>query len=302
MRTPRARGLRLVRRADAAPRRADRLAALRAAVLAQAVEQLVVRQDHVRAEPDQQLVAHEQAARLAVRDLLEQRVRIDHHAVAEHAALAGVADARRHEVRDELLAVDHERVAGVRAAAVAHDGVGALGEQVDDLALAFVAPLGADDDRRRTSILLEQRDQSMRPHRCPPSGAHHQHGRARCARARSRHRARRRAASSRSARPPWSPRAARGHAAAVRARPRRAPCTATPGGPAGAGDAEARAAPGRAPRDRSRSRSRARRGRSARSARRSGRRAAPPRARRPRSPRTARRCSSRSRADRRDRS
>ena len=60
--------------------------------------------------------------------------------------LPGWQHARRHQVRDELLAVDHQRVAGVGAAAVAHDDVGALGEQVDDLALAFIAPLGADDD------------------------------------------------------------------------------------------------------------------------------------------------------------
>ena len=35
--------------------------------------------------------------------------------------------------------------AGVRAALVAYDQVGALGEHVDHLPLALVAPLGADD-------------------------------------------------------------------------------------------------------------------------------------------------------------
>ena len=38
----------------------------------------------------------------------------------------------------------HDRVAGVVAALEAHDRVGLLGEQVGDLALALVAPLGAD--------------------------------------------------------------------------------------------------------------------------------------------------------------
>ena len=48
--------------------------------------------------------------------------------------------------RDELvgLAADHQRVAGVVAALEAHDDVGALGQPVDDLAFALVAPLGAD--------------------------------------------------------------------------------------------------------------------------------------------------------------
>ena len=79
-------------------------------------------------------------------DLLEEHLGIDHHAVAEHAPLAAAAqDARRDEVRDQLLPVDDERVAGVGAAAVAEDDVGELGVEIDDLAFAFVAPLGADD-------------------------------------------------------------------------------------------------------------------------------------------------------------
>ena len=48
--------------------------------------------------------------------------------------------------RTVLRAVDDERVAGVVAALEAHDAGDAVGQQIDDLALAFVAPLGADDD------------------------------------------------------------------------------------------------------------------------------------------------------------
>ena len=48
--------------------------------------------------------------------------------------------------RTVLCAVDDERVAGVVPALEARDRRGALGQQVDDLALALVAPLGADDD------------------------------------------------------------------------------------------------------------------------------------------------------------
>ena len=50
------------------------------------------------------------------------------------------------EVEDGLLAAHDQRVAGVVAALVAHDDLGVLGEEVDDLAFPFVAPLRADDD------------------------------------------------------------------------------------------------------------------------------------------------------------
>ena len=36
-------------------------------------------------------------------------------------------------------------MAGIMAALEAHHDIGALGQPIDDLALAFVAPLGADD-------------------------------------------------------------------------------------------------------------------------------------------------------------
>ena len=44
-----------------------------------------------------------------------------------------------------LMIADHERVPGVMAALEAHHHVGAARQPIDNLALAFVAPLGADD-------------------------------------------------------------------------------------------------------------------------------------------------------------
>ena len=78
-------------------------------------------------------------------ELLEQHRRVDDTAGADHALLA-LEDPARDVLQLVRLAVGHDRVAGVRAAVVAADEVGVLGEQVDDLALAFVAPLRADDD------------------------------------------------------------------------------------------------------------------------------------------------------------
>ncbi len=43
---------------------------------------------------------------------------------------------------------DDDRVPGVRPALVAADDISTLREQVDDLALALVTPLRADDDGR----------------------------------------------------------------------------------------------------------------------------------------------------------
>ena len=50
-------------------------------------------------------------------------------------------------MQDVFLAADDDGVPGVVAALGAHDDVRLLGEHVDDFAFAFVAPLGADQDR-----------------------------------------------------------------------------------------------------------------------------------------------------------
>ena len=79
-------------------------------------------------------------------DLVEQRLRIDHDAVADDRQLAAAHHARGQQRQLVGHAVDDQRVAGIVAALEAHHDVGLLGQPVDDLALALVAPLGADDD------------------------------------------------------------------------------------------------------------------------------------------------------------
>ena len=78
-------------------------------------------------------------------DLLSQRPGIDDDAVADDRELAGANDARRQQRELVGLVADDERVAGVVAALEADDAIGALRQPVDDLALALVAPLRADD-------------------------------------------------------------------------------------------------------------------------------------------------------------
>ena len=72
---------------------------------------------------------------------------VDHAAGADHRGLAR-DDAARGLADLERLAAGDDGVPGVRPALVAADHIRALREQVDDLALALVAPLRADDDGR----------------------------------------------------------------------------------------------------------------------------------------------------------
>ena len=131
-----------VRGADAAPRGADlQLAELR---LARVVEQHVVRHDQVRVGADPQAGEVDALGAQAV-ELVGEDLRVDHDAVADRAELAGVEDPGRDQVELPLDVVADDRVPGVVAALEADHEVRVLGEQVGDLALALVAPLGADD-------------------------------------------------------------------------------------------------------------------------------------------------------------
>ena len=68
---------------------------------------------------------------------------IEHHAVADDTDRA-LENPRWDLMQDERLAFPRvHRVPGIRAALVAHDEIGALGEDIDDFALALIAPLGA---------------------------------------------------------------------------------------------------------------------------------------------------------------
>ncbi len=134
----------LVRRPDAAAGGADLARAL--GCFARQVERHVIRQDQRAGLADLQPRAHVDAGGLERPDLLDQRLRREHDAVADVAGDLLAQDAGRDQVQHRLLAADHQRMAGVVTALEAHDTLGMIGEPVDDLALALVAPLGADYD------------------------------------------------------------------------------------------------------------------------------------------------------------
>ena len=82
---------------------------LAAARLAQQVELAVIRQDQVRLVADEQPVADLDAVLRQLVDLREERLRIDDDAVADDADDAGMQDAGRDQVQDELRAADVAR-------------------------------------------------------------------------------------------------------------------------------------------------------------------------------------------------
>ena len=133
-----------VRRADAAARGADLGVAHRA--FARLVECHVIGEHERAGRRDLEPRPHRHACAFELADLLQQRRRRHHDAVADVDRDARAQDARRNQPQHGLLAVDDERVSGVVSALEPHDALRVLGQPVDDLALAFIAPLGADDD------------------------------------------------------------------------------------------------------------------------------------------------------------
>jgi hypothetical protein len=85
------------------------------------------------------------AAARQLLDLGKQRLRIDHHAVADQARDAGMEDPRGNQVQHELLAVHIHGVSGVVATLIPRDGREMRRQHVDDLAFPFVAPLCAQN-------------------------------------------------------------------------------------------------------------------------------------------------------------
>ena len=111
--------------------------------LGRLVDRDVPRHDQVRVSGEVERPA------VAVRvELSDEHFRIDDAAGTEDCRLPG-EDPRRDLADLVRLAVEDDRMPCVRTALVAAYEVGFLGEQVDDLPLAFVAPLRSDDHGRR---------------------------------------------------------------------------------------------------------------------------------------------------------
>src|SRR6266850_1553074 len=76
--------------------------------------------------------------------LFKKCLRVNDHAVAEHARLALVHNTGRQQVKHERPIADLHRMPGVVSALITSDDVESLGKEINYLALAFIAPLGTN--------------------------------------------------------------------------------------------------------------------------------------------------------------
>src|ERR1700733_3067180 len=106
-------------------------------------------------------------------DLLDEMIGIEDDAVADDRQFSRPNNAGRKKCKFVSLAVDHESMARVMAALEPHHDVGADRQPIDDLALSFVAPLGADNDnigQRRLLFRLFKRAKPRRSGEKPSRG------------------------------------------------------------------------------------------------------------------------------------
>ena len=135
----------LIGRADAAPRGADR--GDRIGRFPDRIEFAMQGQDQRDVFGDPQIFrADRDALPLQFGYFVEERLRIEHHAVADDRELRRPQHAGGQQRQLVGFAIDDQSVTGIVTALEADDDIGLLRQPVDNLALPFVTPLGADDD------------------------------------------------------------------------------------------------------------------------------------------------------------
>ncbi len=95
---------------------------------------------------NKQPVAEINAALFQILKFFGQTERIDHQTVADYALHAGAENAGRCQMQDILLVADFHRMTGVIAALITDDPVRVCGQNVNDFAFTFIAPLSADQN------------------------------------------------------------------------------------------------------------------------------------------------------------
>ena len=138
--------------------------------LGEPVQLVVVGHDQVGVAADQQPRGVDALGGEGVQ-LCEQHGGVDHHAVADDRGDVVVEDAARHQLECEGLAVHHDGVAGVVATLVTDDKLHLLGQEIGELALALITPLGPDDNGCRHASLL--RCEKRITHQCSPHAGRH---------------------------------------------------------------------------------------------------------------------------------
>ena len=109
----------------------------------------MIRHDEVGPSADDEVLAEPNSPGVQAVHLLDQRPRVHHHPVADDAQGATVENSRGDEVKYEGAPIVDHGVSGVGPPLIADHHIGVPGEEVHDLALAFVAPLCAEYDQSR---------------------------------------------------------------------------------------------------------------------------------------------------------
>src|SRR5437016_2359778 len=78
-------------------------------------------------------------------EFFDEGRRVDDDPISNQAQCAAVEDAGWNEVEHECPAIVDDGMSGIRSALIAHDDIRFTGQDVDNLAFAFIPPLGADD-------------------------------------------------------------------------------------------------------------------------------------------------------------
>ncbi len=152
---------------DAAARGTDVLA-----LLAGAVQQFVERHHQVSPVRQENPTVGVDPFCSETIELGEKRLRVQDDAVPHDAGGRLVENARGNLLQDELGIPDDDGVTRIGPALVAHDEVGPLGQNVDQLPFALVAPLGADHNHA-VGLGIEHGFSVARPTKKPLTGLLH---------------------------------------------------------------------------------------------------------------------------------
>jgi cytochrome c biogenesis protein CcmG/thiol:disulfide interchange protein DsbE len=115
--------------------------------LALGIQFAVVREDDVGGLAQKQIAADFDSEFAQPFYFLDQADRVHHDSIANHTNFLFAQYARGHQVKNVLLALDVDGMPGIVAALSADHYIRLLGQHIDDFAFAFVAPLGAHQNR-----------------------------------------------------------------------------------------------------------------------------------------------------------
>jgi hypothetical protein len=122
----------------------------------------MVRENDLRAIGDEEISIDGNSRLAQSPNFLQKSHGVEHHAIADDASAPGAQYSAGNQLQDEFLAVNDDGMAGVVAAGIARDDREVLRKNVDNLALALVAPLGTDDYRGLAFFQFPLREEDSR--------------------------------------------------------------------------------------------------------------------------------------------